>query len=245
MRFSSLALTLGFLGLAAAVAATGCDDGFGDSGPPGGDFGGMGCASESPATLDIDTDQTITTMPGQGVGIFVEYATGGIWTVFTACDTNISGDPCDIDVFAVPVDNSVTIGNVTGVNFQGPDAIEIQQDGTVHMFVETTTGLDGMTFTAMANASIEFEVYLDGALHPEFIYWIGDGVLHTGSPTDPVNFVPKAAPNGPDAGTGGGGTGGSAPDGGGDTDGGTGGSVPEGGSGTDSGAGTGGADAGG
>jgi hypothetical protein len=217
MRFPSLAVGFAVPSLlAAALAMGGC---FGDAynGPETGGAGGSGGGTQAPRTLDIDTDAILTAKGGAGVGIFFEYATGGLWTVYTTCDTTLSQDPCDIDVFVAPVDPSATITNVDGKAFQGMDEVDVDQTGIVHMFVETTIGLDGMTFTGTPGAAMEFDVYLDGAEQPQFLYWVGDGVLHTGSPTDPVNLAPVAGPldGGTDSGTGSGGAGGGGTGGGG------------------------------
>src|SRR3954468_10911544 len=44
--------------------------------------------------MDIDTDQTLVANPGDGAGLFVEYAAGGEYHVFSACDTNKSDYVC-------------------------------------------------------------------------------------------------------------------------------------------------------
>jgi hypothetical protein len=41
---------------------------------------------------------------------------------------------------------------------------------------------------------MQFEVLLDGVDQPQFVYWVGDGVLHTGSPTDPLALAPVPPP---------------------------------------------------
>jgi hypothetical protein len=212
VRFSPLAMTFALpCLLGGAVAMGGC---FGDAydGPESNGTPEMPVSPESPKTLDIDTGAVLTATGGAGVGIFFEVAAGGAWTVFTACDTNTSGLPCDIDVYVTPVESAASISNVDGTSFQGKDTIEVGDDGVVHMSVETSTGLDGMTFSGTAGATMSFEVYLDGTPQPQFIYWAGDGVLHTGSPTDPVCFAPVPPPKG--SGAGGGGTGGGGADGG-------------------------------
>ncbi len=67
-----------------------------------------------------------------------------------------------------------------------------QSMGTLHLFANTTTNLDGVTFDATPGATLELEMYLDNEAQPRFVYWIGsDKVLHTGAPTDPVDFAPS------------------------------------------------------
>src|SRR4051812_45395863 len=53
-----------------------------------------------PAIADIVIAPTasMATPPGEGVGLFVEYAGDGHWNVFTTCDTAISGTSCNFDV---------------------------------------------------------------------------------------------------------------------------------------------------
>ena len=113
-----------------------------------------------------------------------------------------------------PANSAAPITDVNGTSFQGKDTIEVASDGVVHMSVETSTGLDGMTFNGPPGAAMELEVDLGGMLEPQFIYWVGDGVLHTGSPTDPVIFAPVPPPK--SGGTGGGGVGGGGTGGGAD-----------------------------
>lgn len=197
MRLPSPSIALGASVLALCGATTGCAvESGGESGPPGGYTEVTG----NPRTMDIDTGATLMVSGGAGVGIFAEVGPDGKWAVFTACDTNTSGLPCDIDVFAATVDPKASISNVEGADFQSKDAIEVQPDGVVHMFVETSTSLDGMTFDVTPGATLQLAVLLGGESAPQFVYWVGDGVLHTGAPTDPINLAPVT----PDGGAGGG-----------------------------------------
>ena len=51
-----------------------------------------------PMLVHLDTDRTMSAVPGEGVGVFVEYKSGGKWRVWLACDTNITGDACQMSV---------------------------------------------------------------------------------------------------------------------------------------------------
>jgi hypothetical protein len=149
-----------------------------------------------PAQVTIDADATIDAKPGEGVGVFVEYATGGHWHVFTACDFNTPTNPgyaCGFDVFANVLNPGASISNAKGDQLSGKDGVDLQGDGTVHLYTENTIGLNGMTFDTPPGATVELDVYLDGAEDPHFIYWVGDKVLHTGAPTNPIDFVPTEA----------------------------------------------------
>jgi hypothetical protein len=170
------------------VAVAGCGDG-------GGDFSGPQPVqlSATPQQVGIDTGATIDATPGNGVGVFVQYAAGGSWTIQTACDTNISGYSCGFDVFVAGVDSATTLSNAAGQDLTGRDGIELQSDGSFHFSSQTATALDGFTFDATPGAALELEMFLDGQPQPQFIYWIGDSVLHTGAPTDPIDFTPSAS----------------------------------------------------
>jgi hypothetical protein len=150
--------------------------------------------SAQPQTVGIDVDAKLNATPGDGVGVLVQYATGGHWTLSTTCDTNTSGVACGFDLFASGVDPMTTISNPQGQNLAGEDKIALQSDGSVHLSTLTSTNVNGMTFDATENATVELEMYLDGELQERFIYWVGDGVIHTGAPTNPIDFKPQVAP---------------------------------------------------
>ena len=91
------------LGVASvAVGMVGCvwSDGSsssGNAGPPTVEAPTL----DVPKQVNITPGETLQTKPGEGVGIFVEYAAGGHWHVWTACDTFQSGVACDFKVFAI------------------------------------------------------------------------------------------------------------------------------------------------
>ena len=212
MRLSSPSLrsiALAALVAGTGVASTGCifsdGNGGGESTPV--------IVDPPPAAIEqktIDADATLQAKGGDGVGVFVEYATGGHWHVFTACDFNQPtnpGVPCAFDVFASVVAGSSSpstvaggprLSNAQGENLQNKDVVSLGGDGTVHLSTETDSGLNGMTFDSDPGAVVELDVYLDSAEDPHFIYWIGDGVLHQGAPSDPLDLAPsEKAPSTP------------------------------------------------
>jgi hypothetical protein len=186
----SLALGL-FCAAGLSWAATGCD------GAPDGDGGPTSLPPDetltaNPDSAAIDTGATLSSPAGAGVGVFVEYAAGGHWTVTTACDTATSGQSCGFDIFVAAGDDTTTLSNPDGTTLAPEDGIEIANDGSYHLFTNTATTLEGMTFDATAGGSVEIEMYLDGVPQPRFVYWIGGKVLHTGAPTDPMILAPSS-----------------------------------------------------
>ncbi len=205
MRIFSSVKLRSFLPLTIAAAAlaglAGCnDDGrdhhWDDSGPPADET-----ITDNPKTAAIDTGATLSSPAGSGVGVFVQYTTGGHWTFTSACDTNTSGDPCGFDLFVAGVDPATTLSSPsvlpsTGTNGQGSlqpgDGIRVLPDGTLHFQTITSTSLDGFTLDATPGATLQLEMYLDTIPQPRFVYWIGGKVLHAGAPTDPINFSTSA-----------------------------------------------------
>jgi hypothetical protein len=149
-------------------------------------------ALDIPKQVSITGDKTLDAKPGEGVGIFIEYASGGHWHVRTSCDTNSSKVTCNFDVFASAIDNGAAITNITGEELESSDVAETAKDGSAHLGTTTSSEFDGMFFDAPAGSRVEFEVYFDGIPNSRVVYWYGGGVLHTGSPTDPVDMAPEA-----------------------------------------------------
>lgn len=147
--------------------------------------------ADTPLLVAIDADQALESAPGDGVGVFVEYVTGGHWHVWSSCDTNSSDAVCAFDAF-VTVTDGTPITNTLTENLEGSDIIEKKADGSLHLIAKTSAELDGMTFDTAPGAVIELEVYFDNERDPRVLYWFGDGVLHQGAPTDPIQFKPSA-----------------------------------------------------
>ncbi|WP_437679934.1 hypothetical protein [Sorangium sp. So ce131] len=147
--------------------------------------------SEDPLRVAIDTDAVVESEPGEGVGIFVEYAAGGTWTLWTTCDTNTSKVVCSFDLYA-SVDTSSELLDITGVELEKTDATRLADEGIAYLHAETGADVDAMTFTTTEGAVVRLEAYLDGELQPRFVYWFGNGVLHEGAPSNPLDFEPTS-----------------------------------------------------
>jgi hypothetical protein len=163
-----------------------CSDSGSTTPPPA----GPGAPTVTPKVVGIDTGQTLQSKAGDGVGLFVEYAAGGHWHLWTTCDTATSNLACAWEVYATPDTNS-SISNARGESLESNDVVEMS-GASVHFVASTAMGTQGVTFDANAGATVRLEVMLDGALEPRYVYWVDKGVLHAGAPTDPVDFSPSA-----------------------------------------------------
>jgi hypothetical protein len=144
-----------------------------------------------PMLVTIDSDKFLESPLGDGVGVFVEYSTGGTWRVWTTCDTNFTGKICAFDIFAT-VDTASVLEAVQGENIEGYDFVNQEGNAGLEFYAETSADFDSVVFTTTPGAIVRLEVNIGGQPQPHFIYWVGNGVLHNGAPTSPVDFEPSA-----------------------------------------------------
>jgi hypothetical protein len=143
-----------------------------------------------PMLVTIDSNAILDADPGEGVGVFVEYSAGGNWLIWTTCDTNYSGNVCAFDIFAT-VDTASNLEVVQGAGIEGYDFVNVEGSGGIEFYAETSADTDGVQFTTTPGAIVRLEVNIDGQPQPRFIYWVGNGILHEGAPTSPIDFEPS------------------------------------------------------
>ncbi|AKT39449.1 hypothetical protein [Chondromyces crocatus] len=144
-----------------------------------------------PMLVSIQTDATVSAEPGEGVGIFVEYASEGEWRIWTTCDTNYSDIACRFDIFA-SVDVDSELHEFSGVSLEGRDQATLYEEGVVYLSASTASDIDEMRLVTTPGAIVRLEVYLDDVAQSRYVYWQGDGVLHQGAPSNPVDFEPTS-----------------------------------------------------
>ncbi len=136
------------------------------------------------AKIDIDV--------GKGAGVFIEYASGGHWQVRTSCDTLTSKTNCAWDIIVTPEDGSA-ISNAAGSDLESDDVLEPYSDNvSYHLLATTGNDLDGFTFDSDPGSAVRVDAYLDQQCAVPYFYWVGDGALHSGSPTNPLDLIPSA-----------------------------------------------------
>ena len=161
-------------------------------------YGGTGTAMSNGTqggpipTADIDADATMTDIiPGTWLGMFVEYATGGTWTVTFTCDTSITGITCPWSINAQTLDGSAISGvDVTRLD-TGEDFVDHPKPGLLTYDGVTTTELDQFSFKAGAGLPIGFDVLLQQEANPNrYVFWIGDGGLNRGVSSQSFDLYP-------------------------------------------------------
>ncbi len=136
----------------------------------------------------IDTGAELEITPGEGVGVFFEYLGQGKWRLSTSCDTASSGYECFWDVIVVPLEGD--LGDHSSLGFEAGDSVERQFDGSMRVLAYTNDDLDAVEFDATPGAALRFDALLDGGCANAYMYWIGDGAVHTGAPSNPLDLTP-------------------------------------------------------
>ncbi len=153
--------------------------------------------SEPPAAVEvpiveaaIDADQELAdVLPGEGVGVFVEYQSGGGWRVFTSCDTQVTGYVCEWDLIIQGLEGAV-FDEVQAQDLGEEDFLNISSD-ELELLTLTSYNLDGISFSARAGAPIRLDAFLDGESAERYVYWVGGGGVHNGAPTNPLDLRPN------------------------------------------------------
>ena len=147
-----------------------------------------------PAQESIDTDAPdaprLMVTPGEGAGLWVQYRTGGLWDVFTSCDTKITGRACNFDVI-LSAEPPSGLADPKPHDFHTGDSASFA-GGSIGLVTGTSGGLDGVTFLSDPGAILRVDMLLDGAAQPLFVNWIGGGTRQPGTTTNPVDFTPTA-----------------------------------------------------
>jgi hypothetical protein len=145
--------------------------------------------STTPILVDVDTGKTMNAAPGDGVGIFVEYAAGGQWHVWWTCDTNKTNEPCAFGIKITAKTGSISDLQLAGA-VQG-DSIQQTDSQTLTATTNTTSNAVDAKFTGDAGGTIEIEATVGGVDDSSFFFFVQDGTVnggYTGTLTDPLRF---------------------------------------------------------
>jgi hypothetical protein len=141
------------------------------------------------ASAVIDTDSGLEVTPGEGVGLFVEYESGGRWRLFMTCDTDISGFGCEWDIVVAPTEG--VIEAITADRLEFEDFLDFWGSDGARLVTLTAYDVDGALFDAPPGAGLVVDALLDDAFAHRYIYWVGDGAVHGGAPGSPLELSPS------------------------------------------------------
>ena len=144
--------------------------------------------SPSPMLVEVDTDQTMDAVGGEGVGVFIEYAKGGHWHLWWTCDTAQTRQSCDFSVSATAA--SGTIENVDASELAGGVATS-PTASRVEATSSTTTEVHGIRFDTKPGAVITVDAAIGGFKDGAFLFFVQDGKVNggfTGKLTNPLQL---------------------------------------------------------
>lgn len=138
----------------------------------------------------IDTDQLLDVQPGVGAGAFVEYESGGTYHVSTSCDVS-SGTDCLWDIVVTPLDDAA-VQSFAPRDLEPDDSLSFGAGNQLRLVAYTGQDFDGFSFQTDPGVGIQVDALLDDAAGNRYLFWVGDGALHSGAPSNPINLVPSS-----------------------------------------------------
>lgn len=138
----------------------------------------------------IDVDQLLDVSPGEGAGAFFEYETGGTYHVTTSCDVDNGGE-CLWDIVIVPLDDK-PLHVFAPYELEQDDSLTFGYGNQLRLIAYTGRDFDGVDFQTDPGAAIQVDALLDDGAANRYLFWVGDGALHSGAPSNPVNLIPSA-----------------------------------------------------
>jgi hypothetical protein len=182
----------------ACVVETDHHHDYGPSYAGGGDTPPPDDASPNPMLVEVDSDQVMAISAGDGVGVFVEYGTGGHWHVRWTSDTNASQVARSFDLrFTV---SSGSFSNFGSEGFAATDQLYTTGDAPQSLEAITVTSgtIEGLHFDTAPGSVVLIDALVDG-LHQlpgvsTFLFFVQDGRVNggfQGTLTNPLMFQGK------------------------------------------------------
>jgi hypothetical protein len=91
----------------------------------------------------------------------------------------------------MPLD-SASVLNVTPLDLESEDSLTFGAGGQLRLEASTGKDFDGFSFQTDAGAAIRVDALLDDAPANPYLFWVGDGALRSGAPSNPIDLVPSA-----------------------------------------------------
>jgi hypothetical protein len=167
-------------------------------GTSGGGSSSGGTASTQPMLVDVDPNRTMNAQPGEGVGVFTEYVSGGHWHVWWTCDTNQTGFDCSFDVTVSVAGGAIDNGR--GEALAATDQILQSSACKLEVVTQTSTAINGVTFDAPPGAAITLDAKMNGQDDGAILFFVQlatdgtpqvNGGYH-GPLTDPLMLEPSS-----------------------------------------------------
>lgn len=131
----------------------------------------------SPMLVEVDADQTMDAVGGEGVGVFIEYATGGHWHIWWTCDTKQTRQSCEFSVSVVAAVGD--LANIDASELKGA-VVRSPAPSRVEVRSTTTTEIHGLRFDTSPGAMITLDASVGGLRDGAFLFFVQDGKVNGG-----------------------------------------------------------------
>jgi hypothetical protein len=140
----------------------------------------------APPLFKVDTGRTMNVAPGQGIGVFVEYAAGGQWHLYWSCDSEATSNACTVDLILLA--NEGKVGDVKAEGFVASDLLDTSTTpGTIRATTSLTTEGKGLRFTTSPGGVITLGARVRGLQLPDFLFFVEGGSVKGGTATKFTN----------------------------------------------------------
>lgn len=146
-----------------------------------------------PVLVEVDTGRTLNAEPGEGVGIFVEYAAGGQWHVWWTCDTAKTAASCEFDVRIASES-----GDLESIHSEGvlsSDSVTSTDARTISARSSTGSNAVGVRFEGPVGGIIAIDAAVGGIRETGYFFFVQDDKPNggfTGPLTNPLRFKGKS-----------------------------------------------------
>lgn len=137
----------------------------------------------------VDNDRTMNVVGGAGVGVFVEYKTGGSWQVSMSCDTAISSQPCAFQV-------KVTGAALSELTLSDVPPSDVTSNATTLLLSsDVRLNIPVMSFRSTPGAPITVQAASGAVSDPAMFFFVSGGAVRGGDSravVNPLTFTPAS-----------------------------------------------------
>ncbi len=144
----------------------------------------------APERAAIDAGRLLEATAGVGAGVFIEYEAGGTYRITTTCDAAAYGDDCPWDIVVTPL-GGAAVESMSPIELEETDTLLFGDEQSIRLLARTGADFDGFSFKTEPGASIRFDALLDDTCANRYMFWVGDGALHAGAPSNVLELSPS------------------------------------------------------
>lgn len=134
-------------------------------------------APSAPMLVEVDADQTMEAVGGEGVGVFIEYFKGGHWHIWWTCDTAQTRQSCAFSVSAEVASGAVSNVDASGLPSERPPT---STPSRVEVTTTTATEIHGIRFDTDPGAIVTVNAAVGGFTDGSFFFFVQDGKVNGG-----------------------------------------------------------------